>query len=202
MSMKTRYKIFGAVALGSIVLDQATKIYARGALPGEGIRVPVVDGYFDWVLAYNFGSAFSLFSGGIGSRIFLSIVACIALSVMVWLVRNAKDEHRGMAIALGLMAGGALGNLIDRILFGKVTDMVLWHWKESFHWPVFNVADIALVVAVPMFLLYGYRAEKQLKAEAAEAAGETEAEKPLSAKASVKKPKPSDGMRKKKKKKS
>ena len=164
----TRFKLFGGVAAGSMALDQATKIYARSALPGESIPVCVIDGYFDWILKFNTGSAFSLFSGGMGSRIFLSVVAMIALGAILWLVKSAKDKQRGLVVALGLMAGGALGNLIDRILFGKVTDFVLWHYQDHFYWPVFNVADIALVFAVPLFLVYGYRAEKADKADKAD----------------------------------
>jgi signal peptidase II len=133
----------------------------------------VVDGYWDWILEYNTGSAFSLFSGGLGSRIFLSVVALGALAIMLHLLRGARDDQRGLVVALALMAGGAVGNLIDRIAFGKVTDFVLWHWQDSFYWPVFNVADIALVLAVPLFLYYGYRAEKEQKA--CEAAAESSA---------------------------
>ncbi len=154
-----RYRLFSAVAVGAIALDQASKIYARHVLPGESIRITVVDGYFDWMLAHNTGSAFSLFSGGIGSRIVLSVVASIAIGAIIWMVRSAKDSQRGLVFGLGLMAGGALGNLADRIWFGQVTDFVLWHYKDHY-WPVFNVADVVLVLAVPLFLIYGYRSER------------------------------------------
>lgn len=159
-----RYRLFGGVAAAAIAADQLTKVWARSNLPtnarGEGVPVPVIEGYWDWILEFNTGASFSLFSGGTGSRIILSLIALVAIGVMVHLVRAATDEQRGLVVSLGLMAGGAVGNLIDRVAFGKVTDFVLWHVKEHY-WPVFNIADVCLVIAVPLFLFYGYRAEKQ-----------------------------------------
>lgn len=169
-----RYRLFAVVTAIVAAFDQLTKLWARRSLPtGEhgGEMVPFIDGYWDWMLEYNYGSAFSLFEGGPLSRVFLSVIAAVALVVMVYLVHSAKNEQRGLVVALGLMAGGALGNLFERIAFGKVTDFVLWHWKAEAYWPVFNVADVALVAAVPLFLLFGYRAEKAAKA--AEAAAES-----------------------------
>jgi hypothetical protein len=65
------------------------------------------------------------------------------------MVKKAKDDQRLLAIALGLVAGGAVGNLADRIYFGVVTDFVLWRYHSK-EWPVFNIADVALVVGVGM----------------------------------------------------
>lgn len=162
-----RYRLFGAVAAASLGLDQLSKVWARHALPtnaaGEGVPVQVIRGYWDWILEFNTGSAFSLFSGGLGSRIALSLIAVAAIAVMLYLVRGVREEQRALLVAFGLMAGGALGNLVDRIAFGRVTDFVLWHVHEAY-WPVFNVADICLVVAVPMFLIFGYRGEKRRSA--------------------------------------
>ncbi len=166
----SRYRLFGAVAVGSIALDQASKIYSRSVLT-EGVPVSFIDGFWDWMLVFNTGSAFSLFSGGLGSRIALSLVALVALGAILWMVKSTADRQRGLLIGLGLMAGGALGNLIDRILFGKVTDFVLWHYGERY-WPIFNVADIALVIAVPLFLFYGYRKERDAEKDNTEKADE------------------------------
>lgn len=170
-----RYRLFALAAAASLAADQLTKIWARGALPldgrGRGVRVPVIDGFFDWVLQFNTGSAFSLFdSGGLGSRVFLSLVALIALGAILWMLRRATAGSRGLPVALGLMAGGALGNLIDRVAFGQVTDFVLWYY-DDFFWPVFNVADACLVVSIPLFLVFGYRGEKPAAKPAAEAGG-------------------------------
>jgi signal peptidase II len=156
-----RYRLFGIVAAIALAADQLSKLWARAALPvdqrGNGIPITVIEGYWDWVLEYNTGSAFSLISGGSAARIILAIIAAVALGVIGYLVRSARDDQRGLVLALGLMAGGAVGNLIDRIALGRVTDFVLWHVGDVY-WPVFNVADVCLVVAVPLFLFFGYRA--------------------------------------------
>lgn len=158
--MTRRLRLYLLVGGLTIVLDQLTKLWARATLPtdpaGNGIPVPVIDNYFDWILAYNTGSAFSMFAGTAGSRVFLSLIGVVAVAALTWMVVKGKDEGRGALVALGLMAGGAVGNLIDRIAFGKVTDFVLWRYHEH-RWPVFNVADIALTVAVGLFLLTSFR---------------------------------------------
>jgi len=158
--MPRRFKLYLALAITTIVIDQLTKVWARTSLPvdtaGNGLRVPVVENYFDWVLAYNTGSAFSLFAGASGAQVFLSVVGVVAIGALTWMAWKANDDQKVMVAALGLMAGGAIGNLIDRLAFGKVTDFVLWRYHEH-TWPVFNVADVALTVAVGVFLLTSLR---------------------------------------------
>jgi signal peptidase II len=164
-----RWKIFLLVALVSIAADQGTKVWARHSLPTTpahcaipdavvahhcyGDAVPLIDGYWDWRLSFNPGSAFGLFHSANGARWMLSIVGLLAVFGMGWMVRKAKDSQTAMLWALGLVAGGAIGNLIDRIYFGVVTDFTLWHWKDRAEWPVFNVADVVLVVGVALLLL-------------------------------------------------
>jgi signal peptidase II len=161
--MPRRLKLYIAVAAVTILADQLTKLWARSSLPtdalGNGLRVPVIDGYWDWVLAYNTGSAFSLFAGTAGAQVFLSIVGVLAVVVLSWMVWKSRDDQTVAVTALALMAGGAVGNLIDRIAFGKVTDFVLWRYHEH-TWPVFNIADVALSVAVAVFLLTSFKREK------------------------------------------
>jgi len=167
--MPRRWKIFLLVALFSIAADQATKYWARHSLPTTpadcdvpaaivahhcyGESVPLIDGYWDWRLSFNPGSAFGLFHSAEGARVLLSIVGVLAVLGMGWMVRKARDNQTVLLWALGLVAGGAIGNLIDRIYFGVVTDFTLWHWKTSAEWPVFNVADVVLVVGVGLLLL-------------------------------------------------
>lgn len=164
-----RWKIFLLVLLVTLVADQASKLWARHALPTHpapcaipddivarkciGTPVSFVDGVWEWRLSFNPGSAFGLFHSQGGARVFLSIVGLLAVGGMCWMVHKAKDQQRALIWALGLVAGGAIGNLIDRIYYGVVTDFVLWHWKTSAEWPVFNVADIVLVVGVGILLL-------------------------------------------------
>lgn len=163
--MPRRWKIFLLVAMITLVADHASKYWARNslathpagcAIPADivahkcvGVKETVIDGYWDWRLSFNPGSAFGLFDSQNGARVFLSIVGVLAVVAMVFMVKKAKDDQRLLAIALGLVAGGAVGNLLDRMYFGVVTDFVLWHYHAK-EWPVFNVADVALVIGVGM----------------------------------------------------
>ena len=178
MQLPRRWKIFLLVTLISIVADQATKIWARESLPvrpvahvTEKCSIPddivklncagqekvVIDGYWDWRLSFNPGSAFGLFNSASGARIFLSIIGVLAVVGMGFMLKKTRDDQTSMIWALGLVAGGAIGNLIDRVYYGVVTDFVLWHLpaKNQYghyktEWPVFNVADVALVVGVAL----------------------------------------------------
>jgi signal peptidase II len=210
-----KWQIFLIIALLSLAADQATKIWARDALPVvrvdggtaacivpedltsrsvpppasrpddkptmrrpacQGHPVSVVENYWDWRLSMNPGSAFGLFSSQNGARIGLSIVGVIAVFGMLWMLRKARADQKILHWALALVAGGAVGNLIDRIYFGVVTDFILWRYKTK-EWPVFNVADIVLVVGVGLMFIdiqKEGRREKALKSnqqDKAKAAG-------------------------------
>jgi len=168
--MPRRYRLLLLISSISILADQITKYWARHALVTDGKPTPIVviEGYWDFVLAYNYGSAFSMFEGLSYGRYLLSLVAAIAIAAIISMVHKAEDKQTGFVVALSLMAGGAIGNLIDRIAFGKVTDFVLWKYGD-FRWPVFNIADIALCIAVGLFIVVAYKdwkAEKLAKAKA------------------------------------
>ena len=157
--MSRRWKIFLIVGLVSLLADQATKIWARAALPVTGpeghtfgVPVEVIHNFWDWRLSHNTGSAFGLFHDTTGARIFLSIIGILAVLAIVWMVQKARDDQPRLAWALGLVVGGAIGNLIDRIAFGKVTDFVVWKYYLK-EWPTFNVADVTLVVGVLLLFL-------------------------------------------------
>src|SRR4030095_7240904 len=122
----------------------------------------VIDGYWDWRLSYNTGSAFGMFAGQTGSRVFLSIVGVVATIAILFILKRARDEQKWMTTALALVAGGAIGNVIDRILDGKVTDFVVWKLGTP-EWPAFNIADCALVVGVAIMFLDVGREQKKAK---------------------------------------
>lgn len=166
-SMPPRWKLFLVIGFLSLMLDQGTKLWARASLPvtPAGCEIPdeilagrcrgdavgVVDGFWEWRLGFNPGSAFGMFGSQAGARVFLSIISIGAVLLMVWMVRKADDRNRRLAIALGLIVGGALGNVIDRIRVGVVTDFIVLRY-ERHEWPTFNVADIVLVVGVVLML--------------------------------------------------
>jgi signal peptidase II len=118
----------------------------------HGEQVAVIDGFWDWRLSMNPGSAFGLFSSQNGARWFLSIVGIGAVLGMLWMLRKSRADQRILHWALALVAGGAVGNLIDRIYFGVVTDFILWRYRTH-EWPVFNVADVVLVVGVGLMFI-------------------------------------------------
>jgi signal peptidase II len=189
--MSRRWTIYFIVGFLTIAADQATKEWSRHALPTSpagcvipddivsgrcrGQMVEVIPDLWHWRLAFNPGSAFGLFQSANGARWFLSFIGVLAVGGMVWMLKKAREDQRALHWALALVAGGAIGNLIDRIYFGVVTDMVLWHYKDK-EWPVFNVADVALVIGVGLMFVDISRegkAEKlraKAKADAAAAA--------------------------------
>jgi lipoprotein signal peptidase len=170
---RAKWTIFAIVATLSLAADQASKIWARAGLPVVPLRgggaacvvpddivsrtcaghpVTVIGGFWDWRLSMNPGSAFGLFSSQGSARVFLSVVGIAAVIGMVYLLHKARPDQRILHWALALVAGGAVGNLVDRIYFGVVTDFVLWH-VDTHEWPVFNVADVVLVIGVGLMLI-------------------------------------------------
>ena len=150
--VQRRWKIFTLVALIAAVFDQASKFWARSGLAETGHKT-VIANFFDFQLSYNTGAAFSMFDGGgITGRILLTAVAFLALGFIAWMVHKAENRFTHTIVALGLIAGGAIGNVIDRVAQGRVTDFILWRYYD-YRWPIFNIADAVLLVGVAMLLL-------------------------------------------------
>lgn len=109
-----------------------------------------------FILSSNPGAAFGLFNDTAGSRVFLSIIGLLALALIFYLLRRPESDSKLFVWALALVAGGAVGNLIDRIFYGEVTDFIwVWltpAWRVVWPWPAFNIADIALVVGVGLMV--------------------------------------------------
>jgi signal peptidase II len=149
-----RFAIPGVI---SLIADQASKQWARAALGPEGSgRVKsVIGSALSFHYAENPGIAFSMFRDLRGGRFVLAGLAIVALAMVVRYLRNTEPTQRKLHIALGLIAGGAVGNLIDRLLYARVVDFILVDvgvWPLN-PWPVFNVADIVLVVGVGLIAL-------------------------------------------------
>lgn len=142
---------FWTVALVVLLGDQLTKLAVRHWLP-VGTSIPVVPHVLSLTHARNPGAAFGMLPDGATFFLVASLGACLFL---VWLgPRFARDNHL-LLWALSCQLGGALGNLTDRLFFGKVTDFLDFHV-----WPVFNLADAALTIGAMLlvgFLLFGER---------------------------------------------
>jgi signal peptidase II len=140
-----RIVVFAGVALFVLALDVVSKVLVVANLsPGEHVRI--LDGAIYLDIARNSGAAFSLGTG------FTVLLTLIAIAVVVVIVRTAKRlQSTRWAIALGLILGGALGNLVDRIfrapgfLRGYVVDWISLFGPDARHWPIFNLADSAIV---------------------------------------------------------
>ena len=144
---------FYLIALAIVLTDQATKaIVVRTMRLGQSI--PIVPGYFDFTFVLNPGAAFSLLATlpeRIRSPFFILISVAAAVLIVVYRARHLRG-HRLATVSLGLILGGAVGNLIDRIRYGVVVDFLDAH-VHQYHWPVFNVADSAISVGVTLLLI-------------------------------------------------
>jgi signal peptidase II len=139
-----------AVAIGA---DQASKVWARHVLaPRAPATISVIPGYWEFEYAENTGSAFSFLRGRPETRWILFGLGMVALIVIGTYLKRAPADHARLGVEIGLLAGGAIGNLIDRALYGQVTDFVLWH-VGTHRWPNFNVADAALVLGIAGLLV-------------------------------------------------
>jgi signal peptidase II len=139
-----------------IGLDQWTKHLAVAHLSFRE-RVPVIPGFWDWNLTHNTGAAFSFLAdaGGWQHGLFIALALGISAALAVWLYRTPRGDWR-TALPFALIVSGALGNVIDRVRFGFVVDFIHWYWR-GFDWPVFNVADSAIVAGALVMLLFGIR---------------------------------------------
>lgn len=145
------------VAGAVVILDQLSKAavlghFARNAFDGERIT-----SFFNLVLVYNRGVSFGLFNAGAGSGVGLNalvfslVAAAVVVGLVYWLRRASSPL---LAIAIGLIIGGAVGNVVDRIRLGAVVDFLDFH-IALWHWPAFNLADSAICVGVAAMLLDG-----------------------------------------------
>ncbi|HET7663602.1 MAG TPA: signal peptidase II [Rhodanobacteraceae bacterium] len=137
----------------AIFIDQLSKHWIlTNTFPGQ--RVPIIDGFLYRTLVFNRGAAFSFLADGDGWQrwffVLLAVVICIALGVWLW--RTRRRDWR-TALPLALIIGGALGNLIDRVHVGKVTDFVLVYFGQ-WAYPAFNFADSCICVGAVLLIVF------------------------------------------------
>ena len=147
MSYTIRYGIVIVIA----VLDQITKIWANASLAMYE-QVPITS-FFNITKAYNYGAAFSFLDveGGMQRWFFTTISFVVSAVLIVWLYRLQKNE-RWLILAISLILGGAIGNLIDRAFLGYVVDFIQVHWNTSY-FPSFNIADAAISCGTVLLLV-------------------------------------------------
>jgi signal peptidase II len=140
-----------------VVLDQLTKQFFWR----NGQNYTIIEGFFHITLVRNPGAAFGVLQGG---RLFFVIASIVAIVLIVYVGWRLPREHRYRRLLLGLILGGAVGNLIDRLLFGQVIDFVQIGFRGHY-WPVFNVADMAVTIGAVLLVLYAVRGTKSTPGE-------------------------------------
>ena len=151
-----KYAFVLGIAAIIVVLDQLTKWYIRHTV-GLYESIVVLDSFFHITHVRNAGGAFSLFAGAPSSiRLpFFLLVSMVAVTALLLFVRRVEPQHRLLLFALGAILGGALGNFVDRMTAGEVTDFLDFHW-HGWYWPAFNVADSFISTGMVILLLYSF----------------------------------------------
>ena len=140
-----------------IALDQWSKAWVLRALP-EYTDIVVIPGFWNWFRTYNTGAAFSFLANSGGWQIwFFSILAFAISGLLIWWLRKTPRADWKTALPYALIIGGAIGNVIDRLIHGHVIDFIKWYVGDHV-WPAFNLADAAIVggaIGLVLFSLIG-----------------------------------------------
>jgi signal peptidase II len=146
------------VTLFILVIDQVTKHWVVGSM-GLHQSIPVLP-FFSITYAQNTGAAFSFLAdqGGWQRWFFTAIATIASIVFLVWLKRTPSNQPI-LALALACMLSGAVGNLIDRVLFGYVIDFLDFHWQGN-SFPIFNIADSIIFIGAALMIIDSYKQEK------------------------------------------
>lgn len=139
------------LALSIVILDQLSKLWIINNI--ELHRAIPVSGMFSLVHARNYGAAFGFLNnaGGWQTVFFALVSITVSLVLLVWLKRVSRIE-RQLSIALSLVLGGAIGNLLDRLMYNYVVDFLLFYY-DQWHFPAFNIADLAISIGAFLLIL-------------------------------------------------
>ena len=143
-----------------LVVDQLSKWLADSSLTLHS-PVPVIPGFFDVMLAYNKGAAFSFLAeaGGWQRWFFTALALGVSVAIIVWMKRLSASEKL-TAVSLALVLGGAVGNLIDRLLHGHVIDFIQVYFG-SYAYPAFNIADSAIFIGAALMIIEALLSKKE-----------------------------------------
>lgn len=144
------------ISLAVIVLDQLSKLMILDIMSTPKI-IPITP-FFNIILTYNTGVSFSLFSGAAAGPYVLSALALVVCGALIWWMHTEKESLT--RVGLAMIIGGAIGNVIDRFLYGGVVDF-LDFYALGWHWPAFNVADSAICIGAVLILYQAMKKEKK-----------------------------------------
>ncbi len=154
------------VAICLLLLDQISKAYFVKTLVEVGNTIPVIEPVLNWTLAHNYGAAFSFLANQGGwQKFFFAGLALVVSLFLIWYIRVVPKQAKVLSLALSLILGGAVGNLIDRVNYGYVIDFIHVHYANVWHYPVFNIADIGIVTGVFFMVIDMLFLEKKRKQE-------------------------------------
>lgn len=155
--MRPSQKLAGGIALAVVLLDQATKLWIQKSFVLYSTHAVIPD-FFNIVYVLNRGAAFGFLNRSDiqWQPYFFFAATALAVLIINHLLRLARPEDKLLISGLGLILGGAVGNLIDRIRTGEVVDFLEFYWR-TYHWPAFNVADIAIFLGSMGLLVAFYR---------------------------------------------
>ncbi len=164
--MSAKWKLVSGWLAIIIILDQLTKIIVDRSMPRHQ-SIAIIDGLFSLTYVRNTGAAFGIFAGSHEAfRLpFLIGVSVLAIGFILVMLKRLRDDAIGLITALALILGGAVGNLIDRIIYGEVIDFLDVYWSD-YHWPAFNIADSCITVGViiTLYVLITAKGEDPFKA--------------------------------------
>ncbi|MFQ5780813.1 MAG: signal peptidase II [Nitrospiria bacterium] len=152
-STQGKFLLLSLIGGGIIILDQISKFYVQDAFRLHE-SVSVINGFFSLTYIRNPGAAFGFLADqdGVFRAVFFLTVSVIALSLLVFFFLQTPKEDISALIAISLLFGGAIGNLIDRLRLGEVVDFLDFYIGQ-YHWPAFNVADSAITVGIVLLML-------------------------------------------------
>ncbi len=146
--MNKKYYIIFSTALLIIFLDQLAKFLIKRSFQTNK-PVPIIKNILDFTYVTNTGSAFGLFKG---FNLFFILFSIIVIITIVYFIRTIKKNETALQFPIGLLLGGTIGNLIDRIAYGYVIDFI-----DFRIWPVFNIADSAVTISVVLLIVLLWR---------------------------------------------
>ena len=142
------------LALGCVIIDQLLKLWADQALPYNQ-ALPILP-FLNMTLAYNEGAAFSFLAQHPqwGRWLLSGLALIISIGLIIW-IKYLKAHEKYISLGAGLVLGGAIGNLIDRLAYGHVIDYIDVYYK-AWHWPIFNFADITISIGAFLIVIAGF----------------------------------------------
>ncbi len=165
MGKQSKFAFFTLlIAAAVVLLDRLSKLWVIDNIPlyEESVPIPALYPYFSFLHSANTGVAFGLFQGG--TLLFTIIAAIAVIAIAIYSFRSGVQSWL-MSISLGLMLGGAAGNLWDRLAYGAVVDFIKVQASDSLVWPMFNLADSAIVVGTGLLILYFFLDERKIRQE-------------------------------------